>query len=74
MREGVAERAGQAGHLGDIGEQPGTGVPDHASPVSTHDDLRTRSGSLHSVSAFLAGDHGPSTSQIIPDREALPHF
>ena len=26
--------AGQAGHLGDIGQQPGTGMTDHTPPIS----------------------------------------
>ncbi|WP_231935337.1 hypothetical protein [Micromonospora viridifaciens] len=62
-----------SGHLRDISQEASAGMADHATPVGTHDDLRSRSGSLHSVSAFRPGDHGPSTSQIIPDREALPH-
>ena len=57
----------------EVTEEPSPGVTDHATPVGTHHDLRTRSGSLHSVSAFLGGRSGPSTSQIIPDRKALPH-
>ena len=47
--------AGQPGHLSHIGQQPGTGMPDHATPIGTHDDLRTRTGSLHSASAFRDG-------------------
>ena len=53
--QSVAARAGQPGHLGDVGEEPGAGMTDHPAPVGTHDDLRTRSGSLHSTGAFLAG-------------------
>ena len=57
--QGVAKPAEQAGRLGHVRQQSGADMPDHAPPVRTHDDLRTRSGSLHSVSAFLDGRSGP---------------
>jgi len=53
--EGLAECAGQPGRVGEIGEQPCTGVTDHASPVAGHHDLRTCCGSLHPASAFRNG-------------------
>ena len=45
----------KAGHCGDIGEEPGTGMADHATPVTTHHDLRARSGTLHHAGALRAG-------------------
>ncbi|MFI5916896.1 NACHT domain-containing protein [Dactylosporangium sp. NPDC051541] len=49
-------------------------MTDHTPPVGTHDDLRTRSGSLHSAGAFRSGRSGPSTSQIFPDGGHPPYF
>jgi hypothetical protein len=48
--ESLAERAGQTGRVREIGEQPGTGVVDHAPPAAGDHDLRTCSGSLHPAS------------------------
>jgi hypothetical protein len=39
--ERVAERTGQPGGIGQVGQQPGTGVPDDTPPVSSGNDLRT---------------------------------
>ena len=49
--ERLHEAGGQAGHLGNIGKQTGTGMPDHTPPIPTDFDLRTRTGSLHQGSA-----------------------
>jgi hypothetical protein len=72
--DGLTEPTGQPGCIGDIGQQTGAGVAHHTPPIRAHRDLRTCSGSLHLASAFRDGRSGPSTSQIIPDQKALPHF
>lgn len=72
--QGFAERSGQTSGVSDIGQQPGTSVSDHRTSIRAHSDLRTGSGSLHLASAFRDGRSGPSTSQIIPDQKAFPHF
>lgn len=49
----VRERAGQASDIGEIGQQPGSGMADHPAAVGGDDELRTRPGSVHAESAFL---------------------
>ena len=39
--ERLAERAGQPGGIGEVGQQPGAGVPDDTPPVIGGHDLRT---------------------------------
>jgi hypothetical protein len=48
----LTERAGQPGHLGDIGHRASARVCDHTASVRAHSDLRAFSGSLHLVGAF----------------------
>jgi hypothetical protein len=51
----ITKTAGQPGHLGDVGQQAGTGVTDHA-PTPTRDrKLGTHAGTLHLESAFRDG-------------------
>jgi hypothetical protein len=40
-RQRHAELAGQTSGLGDIGQQPGTGMPDQPVPTSNNSDLGT---------------------------------
>jgi hypothetical protein len=51
-RQSITERGVQPGHLRDVSEQPGAGMTDNTTPVSTHDDLRACSGNLHSAGAL----------------------
>ena len=70
----ITEPINQPGGIGQIGQQPGTDVPDHASPTTSNNDLRTRPGSLHLESAFPAGRMRPSASPIVPDQKALSPY
>jgi hypothetical protein len=54
-RERVTERGGQPGGIGQVGQQPGAGVPDDTPTVSGGNDLRTRPGNLHLESALRGG-------------------
>ncbi|GAA2332865.1 hypothetical protein GCM10010170_011970 [Dactylosporangium salmoneum] len=72
--EDLTEPGGQPGHLGHISQEPGAGMTDHTPPVSTHNNLRTRSSNLHSAGAFREGLIKPSTSQILPDRRHPPYL
>jgi hypothetical protein len=49
------ETAAQPGLIGEIGKQAGTGMTDHTASATSDDNLRTRSSTLHSESAFRAG-------------------
>ena len=53
--ERVTERGGQPGGIGQVGQQPGAGVPDDTPTVSGGNDLRTRPGNLHLESALRGG-------------------
>jgi hypothetical protein len=47
--------AGQPRLVSQIGEQTSAGMTDHTASATSHDNLRTRSSTLHSESAFRAG-------------------
>ena len=51
-RKGFTEPAGQPGHIGDIGQQPGTGMADHTPTVGGDLNTRTRTSTMHLESAF----------------------
>jgi len=70
----IAERTAQHGRVSDIREQTSGGVADLAPDRLAHTMILGRApGACTLRGAFLADDHGPSTSQIIPDaRHPLP--
>lgn len=49
-------------------------TPGRATAVSGDHNMLTRTDIAHLESAFRDGRSGPSTSQIIPDQEALSRF
>lgn len=49
----IVEGGGQAGGIGQIGQQAGAGVADHSMAVGRDDELGARGGSVHAESAFL---------------------
>ena len=62
---------GQPGRVGQIGQQPGTGVTDHATPIRRDNDLRTRGSTLHPASALHLDRRILRQDPIVPGRGAL---
>jgi hypothetical protein len=55
----IGETAAQPGDFSDISKQAGAGTTDHTATATRDCNLRTRTGTLHSESAFRAGRSGP---------------
>lgn len=70
-RQHVTEGVREAGRVGQINQQPGSGVSHHAGSISADDDLWPGPGTLHPESAFRTGVVRPSTSLIVPAQKAL---
>ncbi len=64
-------RRRQAGRVGQIGQQPGAGMTDHATPVRRDNDLRTRGSTLHPASALRLD--GRNLRQV-PSSQVEGHF
>lgn len=67
-------RAGQSGDIGEISQQPCTGMPDHPRTVGGDMKPGTRTDILHAESAFHLDRQNPSTRFIVPAQKALSRY